>query len=75
MQADPLWNKRLLKAAFQFWAENVISDDFDDCIGSFAADELTSNAVHEFGDRDRQEGARKLFNDYFSVTQAYDHVA
>ena len=70
----------------------MISDDFDDCIGSFAADELTSNAVHEFGskkrkgggsvvsktgniDHDRQEGARKLFNDHFSVTPVYDHVA
>ena len=92
MQADPLRNKRLLEAAFKFWAENVISDDFDDAIGSFAADELMSSAVHEFGskkrkgggsvvgkagniDRDRQEGARKLFNDYFSVTPVYDHVA
>ena len=26
-------------------------------------------------DHDRQEGARKLFNDYFSVTLVYDHVA
>ena len=45
MQPEPLRNKRLFEAAFKFWAVNVISDDFDDAIGSFAADELTSNLL------------------------------
>ena len=49
MQADPLRNKRLLEAAFKFWAENVIPDDFDDCIRSFAADELTSMRCTNLG--------------------------
>lgn len=89
MQPGLIPNKRLLEATIKFWEQNVSNEELDDSISGILAEELIQcnellwkkrkpgGSVPGKSpniDRGVQEGARQLFNDYFSASPTYDSV-